>query len=241
MADHGSPNVRAAAAATEVAALVARVHNARVSCEARSCSTIFDEFGLELVASQVVMARTLGQLHSWVANENQLLVSYHSQVRAGRLPQDNHWDRGRTAAESTISPNYYEQIQYACLSLDQLGPAAYGQYHIVFKEPFIVGRTSLFEENPFEFCKRHKVTAGQAPPLGYRATWSNRTRLAQAKLHTELLSSTKNSDFPSILVKQGATTGDVDVIEAHIHGDLHRNAIMMVSGPMPKASADRPV
>jgi hypothetical protein len=187
------------------------------------------------------MARSLGHLHSWIESENQMLVSYHSQVKAGRLPQDNPWDIGRPAAESTIHPNYHEEIQYACLSLNQLGPNAYGPYHIVFKEPFIVDRTSFFEENPFGFCVKHKVAAGQRPPHGYRATWSCRDKLGMAKLHAELQPLTKPSDFPGILVKQGNTTGDVDVIEAHIYGQLHRNAILMVSGPVPQAAADRPL
>ncbi len=187
------------------------------------------------------MARSLGHLHSWIANENQLMVSYHGQLKAGRVPQDNRWDMGRIAAESTIHPNYHEEIQYACLSLDQLGPAAYGAYHIVFKDLFIVSRTSFFEENPFAFAVKHKVAAGQPAPYGYRSTWADRSKLAQAKLHAELLPSTKQSDFPGILLEQSSTTGDSDMIEAHIYGQLHRNAIMMVSGPAPKTAADKPV
>ena len=237
--DCGFPNVRAASNAAEVAALERRVSEARVSCDARGCLTLLDAFGLAVLSSKIVMARSLADLHSFLESENRLLVSYHRQVRSGgRMPQDNEWDRGRTAAESTIHPNYHEDIQFACISVDHRGVDAWGEYHIVLKEQLVAQRTTVFEENPFHFTRRHKIAAGQPPPLGYRATWSERNKLAQAKLHPELQSSTKTLEFSGILVRQGTSTGNAEFIEAHIYGPLHRNAVELVTGPKPKNKVD---
>src|SRR5688572_6891173 len=62
-----------------------------------------------------------------VKSKNALYVSFHSQVRSGaRIPEDNDWDKGRSAAESTVHPNYYENINYTALSLDGFGVLWWG-------------------------------------------------------------------------------------------------------------------
>lgn len=235
----GFPNVRAALATAEVAALNRRLAEAIVSCKARGCQSVLNAFGSAALSSQIIMSRSLTDLQSWIAADNRMLVTYHSQVRSGaRVPEDNAWDRGRVAAESTIHPIYFENIQYACISLDGRGVEAWGAYYVTFKEPLVAHRTTVFEENPFNFAERHKIAAGRPPPAGYRANWGDRNKLAQAKLHIELQPSTNATDFPQILVKQGKDTGDADFIEAHIYGPLHRNTIEAVSGPKPKNKLD---
>src|SRR5688572_7453077 len=108
--DVGFPNVRAADAAAETAALAARVNAARTTASARGVLPIMDSFGAVLAKSQAVLARPLGDLDAFVKSSNALYVSFHSQVRSGaRVPEDNDWDKGRVAAESTVHPNYYEK------------------------------------------------------------------------------------------------------------------------------------
>jgi hypothetical protein len=239
LADCGFPNVRFAQQPREVAALDIRVKDASVSCEARKCQSIFEEFGIAVAGSRSVMARSIGDLHSWVSRENSLYITYHHQIGSGqRIPDDNKWDQGRDAAESTIHPNYHREINYACLSLDGAGLNAWGSYHVVLRDSLTAHRSSVFEENVFTFCKKHGVIAGDPPPLGYRSGWNERGRLGQAKLHSRLSASTKSTDLPGILIDQGTSTGSAEYVEVHIFGALHRNAIESVTGPKPKNKPD---
>ncbi len=99
-------------------------------------------------------------------------------------------------------------------------------------------RTSLFEENPFEFCKRFKINAGQPVPPGYRSIWSERDVLARAKLHSQLRPHMNERDYPSILLHDSGAGKEADFIEAHVFGQVHRSAVERVVGPRPKKRAD---
>ncbi len=185
--DVGFPNVKLASRAEELDALNIRVQNAKISAAARGIAVILENFGLVVAGSRSVWARDLATLDSFVKRENALYVSFHQQVRSqSRIPEENEWDRGRTAAESTINPFFYEEINFACISLGGKGASGYGDYHITLKDKLIEDRTTVFEENPFVFCERHRVIAGDAPPMGYRALWVNRGLLAMAKLQANI-------------------------------------------------------
>lgn len=235
-ADVGFPNVRAAEDPAEDAALSNRVNAAKTAADARGSLKVLENFGEAAKTSQAVLARPLGDLDSFVKSKNKLYTSFHSQVRArSRLPEDNHWDKGRTAAESTIHPNYHEEINFAALSLDGFGVLWWGDYSMTLKELHIGNRTTVFEENPFLFCERHKVIAGKAAPPGYRATWPKRNELAMAKLAAKLTSSTEPKSYPEILLEQGTSKEKADFIECHIFGQIHPASIERVIGPKPKA------
>ena len=235
----GFPNVRLAERADERKALNIRLQNAKTSAKARGVESTLEAFGVAVASSRTVLARDLGTLHSLLKSDNLLYISFHQQVRSNsRIPEDNKWDRGRTAAESTINPHFFDQINFACLSLDGVGTSGYGAYHITLKDKLIERRTTFFEENPFVFCERHRIVAGNAPPLGYRATWEDRRSLAMAKLQHNLSGTTTGDQFPGILVERGAAPGCGDFIEAHIYGPLHRATIEKVIGPRPRKGPD---
>jgi hypothetical protein len=123
------------------------------------------------------------------------------------------------------------------LSLKHPGLTYYGPYCIVLKETAIKDRATVFEENSINFVRRHKVTAGDPLPPGFRATWGNRSLLAVAKLGNRLKSTLTEDDFPKLLVSpEGA---DPDFIEVHIYGPFNRRAIQNVAGPEPVPKADR--
>ena len=238
-ADVGFPNVRLANRADEQSALAIRVQNAKTSATARGIASTLDVFGITVATSRSVVARDLGTLHSLVKSENTLYISFHQQVRSSsRIPEDNKWDRGRAAEDNTINPIFFDQINFACLSLDGMGASGYGDYHITLKDKLIERRTTVFEENPFIFCQRHRIIAGDAPPLGYRATWENRGLLAVAKLQAKITVVTTPDQFPGVLVQRNAKPGSDDFIEAHIYGPLHRSTIERVIGPRPRRGAE---
>lgn len=238
-ADIGFPNVRAAAAPAEEAALDARVHDAEVSTAARGCRPILDSFGIAVLQSKVVLCRSLGILYRLVSSDTELYSTYYRAREAGtRLPEDNEWDRYRGAVDGTLFPNYHKDIVFAALTLDNHGVQRFGAYAVFLRDAMIQHRASVFEENSRCFCVRHKVTAGLPIPPGYRATWKERNRLAIAKLHSKLDGTTAENDFPGVLLSQGKVADDDNFIEVHIFGPIQRRAIERVVGPKPKKRQD---
>jgi hypothetical protein len=167
-----------------------------------------------------------------------MFISYHRQVESGRIPNGTEWDEQRAAAEAAINPYCFKDINYAALSLDYAGMRYYGDYAVVIKSLTIEDRASIFEENPFYFNKKHHVYAGSSPPAGYKASWSERDRLAVAKLHSRLNPGATAVDFPNVLMEQKRDQADCDFIEVHIYGPVSRVAIDLVTGPKPSRRAD---
>jgi hypothetical protein len=238
----GFPNVRQARLAPEVGALAARVHTAEISAASRKVSKQLKEFGHVVGQRSVaVIARSLQTVHWLASDENALYVSFQKQLSMGsRTAENNKWDQSRTAVESALYPNYSPEIVFGALTLDGSGVFAYGAYCMVLKSSMISSRATLFEENPFEFMKRHKIVIGTtAVPFGYRSTWEQRGDLARAKLHPKITRGAGIEDFPGILLDlQAGTTGSANCVEVHIYGGIHRRAIERVVGRKPTNRAD---
>lgn len=176
-----------------------------------------------------------------MSSDSELYTSFYQQVGSeGRLPENNIWDRGRSAVDATLFPLYHPKIVFGALSLDNRCPSKYGAYAMVLREKMIHQRATVFEENSFVFCQsKHKIVAGDPIPSGYRATWQERDQLAMAKLHSKLDTGTKSADFARILLTLGKDESDQDFIEVHIYGTIHRAAVEKVAGPEPRAHADK--
>jgi hypothetical protein len=237
--DVGYPNVRYAERSDEVASLEARVEAAFASARVRGTEPETAAFLLRAGASKAIMNRRLEVLHSWLNDSNPLFISFHQQVRSGaRLADDTPWDQQRTSAENTINPNYFSNLSFGALSLDAVGMEYYGPYCVALRDDLIAHRTTVFEENPFEFNRKHSVISGQMPPPGYRAPWMQRGKLAVSKLGVKILSGMTDADFSDVLLEPRRTKSDCDFIEVHVYGPIHHAAIEHVSGPVPKARAD---
>ncbi|WP_456756664.1 hypothetical protein [Bradyrhizobium sp. USDA 4011] len=199
-----------------------------------------DRFEQAVGRSHAVMNRRLDDLHTWSVSASQFFASFHPQLRDGAIAaRDNGWDEQRTSAENTVSPIYFDKLQIAALSLDDLGMSYYGKYCVRLREKFISKRASVFEENPFIFCKKHSIVSGASAPLGYRATWADRGRLARAKLGNAVNSTTATPEFPDILMSADRGSDKCDFIEVHIYEKVGRDAIEVVSGPVPKEVEER--
>lgn len=235
--DVGFPNVRAAQIFDEQRALDARFADAEVSTKARKVDTILHIFGTVVLNSRAVIARNISVVDRLISSENSLYTTYYKQVRSGsRIPEENTWDRGRTSIDAALFPNYHEEIVFAALSLNGRGMSCYGDYTIVLKNELIENRATVFEENPFIFFDTHRVVTGSSIPLGFRAVWAERDKLAKAKLHSKLDIYTSEKDFPGLLLNDNGEKSDF--IEVHIYGQIHRRAIECVKGPRPKKKAD---
>ena len=237
------PNVRAATQVLEIAQLNVRLAGARASAEARNCDQQLEEFGLAVLNSKAVMARNVSVLGAMVYSDRALYTTFHEQVRAvARLPEDNEEDQIRQQIESAFFPHYFQHINYAALSLDGRGIDWFGGYFITFKEKMIDIRTSVFEENLFDFVEKHALPLNKRPPPGYRSTWSSRNELAMAKLGSKIRDASIASDFPGILLNQPAPgAARCDYVECHIYGSLSGAAIESVKAPKPTNSSDEMV
>jgi len=238
----GFPNVRAAENEQEQQGLQERYGDALISAESGKYRAVFDRFGIVVSGSQAVLARNLLVLDSLVSNASGMMPTFYKMVRSSaRVAENNSWDRGRTAVDSTINPMYHEHIHCSALSLDGKGLQKFGAYSITLKEALIKTRSTVFEENPFKFLDRMQVSAGKTPPPGYRAAWTDRGKLAQAKLFRQLTPATKEDEFPGVLLRDDDDEEKTDYVEVHTYGPLHRSVIERVIGPVPKASTERAI
>lgn len=239
--DVGVPNVRACETPEELVALRERVRDAQVSAKERGCFNELEAFGAEASNAQAVMAKHIGPLNAFTADENNPLVTYHKAVRSdSRIPEDNDYDRNRARIDGIVNPfNVHEDIQYAVLSLNGKGVQWYGDFFITFRESMISSRSSVFEENAFLFFDKYPIKpTGNVPP-GHRAQWSRRGELAMAKLYPRIKVGMQSVEFADVLVEQGVDSPTSDFIEVHIYGPLHVRAIEGVVGKLPSSRADQ--
>lgn len=240
--DVGFPNRRRAQYTDEKEALQRRVSQAFAAARAKRATAVLADFQTATGASDAVMNRSLGALHSWLMNTNGVFSTFHQQVRAGvRIPEDTKWDDQRISAENTVNPHYFSELNFAALTLDKVGLIYYGAYSVLLKTELIAPRATVFEENPFEFNRKHAVISGQCCPPGYRAIWESRGDLAVAKLQPKITATTSGADFPGIIMERRTHDADCDFIEVHIYGSIHQRVIKHVSGPIPKDREDRAI
>jgi hypothetical protein len=186
--------------------------------------------------SVAVICRSLGKVSELVSNDNELFATFYQLVGAdARLPENNEWDRIRQAVESLLFPFYFTEIRFACLSLDGRGVSYYGGYCVTLKDASIRDRASVFEENCVVFMRGRRIA--DPLPVGYRAGWAKRGRLAVAKLGSKVSSRTLIGDFPSLLVN--AAQAEPDFVEVHIFGPVNRRAIARVVGMIPSRRQDK--
>ena len=217
------PNVRAAERPEEVGALNDRYVTAMREASARGCAKQAQDFEASTARSAAVLARSILELERLASDDNALYSTYYKLGKAEvRLPSDDKWDVLRRVADQAMFPGYEEHIRFAALSLDGLGPRNYGACSLSLRDDMISHRTSVFEENSTLFMDHENVRMADANnlPLGRRANWAARGKLCVAKLADRMDTSTSATDFPDILLVQGATSAEDGFIEAHIWGPI---------------------
>jgi hypothetical protein len=235
MRDVGFPNVRAATSVQENEALAERVRVAFESAQANSCEGALFRFGGAVARAHVVVSRSLSDLRRIVDSENQLFSPFYGQVSGGsRLPENNRFDPARPGVDGTLFPYYAERISFGALSLDGVGVGGnYGGCHLTLRDSSISHRATVFEENAYVFCVVKRRTGVGGPiPAGYRASWEDRAKLAQAKHYAELKASMPDDEFPRVLLRRAQSPEAETFVEVHIYGGLHRSCLQEVAfGP----------
>ena len=226
--DAGAPNVRAAE--EERAALQTRYEAAIETArrEGREAALIkFDECAKKTFA---VINVELRFLFGFLSSDNQLYGTYQLGVNAEtRKAATARNDRHRIGVEGILFGSYGMKIRYAALSLGN-GLKSYGNYSIRLREVSVKERASLLEENSYTFVEHHHITPATPGPLGHRSVWSERHKLAVAKLAASITDATSDAEYPGLVLRNGRTRATDDFIEVHIYGPLDNNAIESVTG-----------
>tara|TARA_R110000868_G_scaffold51724_2_gene163507 strand:- start:1344 stop:2180 length:837 start_codon:yes stop_codon:yes gene_type:complete len=213
----GFPNVRKAV--SEKSKLLERYNSAQNSIILRDIVDVAINFEQYVEhEAKLILAKPVIEVLA-LTNPNKLMTTYHKEIRANaRTAEDNQYDQNRDGFESIINPQYHENIQYAALSLTDKGLTYYGGVHLTLNLNKVKHRTTLFEENSYNFVVKHKLTGVDVAPEGYRATWEDKTKLAVVKCNYKLNKNTSENMFSTIIINDDPA--NPEFIEAHIYGNL---------------------
>jgi hypothetical protein len=216
------PNVDAAGAPEEVAALEARYASAMADAAARG---VTDELGvLEAVgaSSKVVFARFPHEVQRLAQSDKELYATWYDLLDGGlRLPAGDRWDVWRTAADAAVFPGYAKNIRFGVLSVNDRGPKNYGECFLVARSDMVQHRASVFEENTVMFLVHQRLPFDElvSLPHGFRAPWDNRARLTIAKLAGRVNPGDDASRIAALLVVDRTNETD-EFVEAHVFGPM---------------------
>jgi len=229
--DIGFPNVREAGKHQEREALDERYRKEiQRSNESGSYKSV-QGFEEAMKKTFAVINVDLDFLLYLFTNTKALYSSYNIQIRAKiRRPAKPEDDKMRLAVDARLFGNYASEMIYAALSLDGRGVKSWGDYSIKLKEITINHRATLLEDNSFHFFKNHNIGFTQSLPLGYRAIWEERHKLAVAKLAKLISDGTSEQEYAKILLYSDGNRETDDFIEVHIFGIFDINAIESVKG-----------
>lgn len=211
----GFPNVRVAY--REQDELENRYNEAIELARSNGYEASLQEFDESMSSSYAVINDKLRFIFQFITNEKALYSNYSfgvkGQVRKLAKEED---DQQRKTVEAIIFGTYGENIRYAALSLDKSGVSSYGPFTMIFREVAIIKRASLLENNSYSFVEKHNIRRGTDAPLGYRAAWEDRNKLAVAKLAGSISSTTTKAEHAKILLFSEGKYETDEFIEVHI-------------------------
>jgi hypothetical protein len=223
-----TPNVEAAALPAEIAALHERYAQVKQFCaQVWHIIVDFQEHVEEMAGITINLA--FDTVYRLVI-QGQLYKNYYELHHEGV----KKYDRDREMTDNCLfGEERGHCIRYGALCSRLTGLHSYGEFCIVLNSNELQEYTSVFEENPFVFLKKHPYTPKQEPciPYGYRATWENRSKLAVAKLGERITADTQPSDFPSLLTHCSEDKMQDDFIEVHICKKINCDDIVEVRAP----------
>lgn len=243
----GAPNVRAAGAATQRAALRERYDEALQRAESRGAKKAVLDFRSAVECSIAVVGCELYRLRELAKDPSALYSNYYLAVRGEvRRAAEAENDRQRRTVDALLFGRYAEHIRYAALSLNGIGLTSYGKeglsYGLGLRDIAVAKRASLLEENSYNFVEHHKLSTISSVPAGYQCTWESRPDLAVAKLADLVAPDTNASQYAEILLSSSGDRTTDQFIEVHIYGGFNINAVSSVCGTStPKQPDDRGV
>jgi hypothetical protein len=228
-------------AKSEVDAVDRRYDKALRIADKRGCATQLEAFAESVEKSRAVVARPFAEIDRLASGDHNGQGTYYDLTDAGlRLPDGSSWEQLRRRADEVLFPEYREKIRFGALSTDGIGVINYGHFWMTMRTALIEERTSVFDQNSVSFLSEERINVSAGTLKGHRGVWSNRSRLAAAQLADQISTSTAQDAFPSILIKQGATTGEDRYIEAQIWGGVTVRTIESVKFRWSLVKGDTP-
>lgn len=231
------PNVELARRSEETKALEDRYCATMQDAQARNADTAVRDFELAVSSSSAVLNRRIGDLE-WLAESDHRLYSVYFQQRdrGFMVPEGEKWDILRGAADEALYQHKKTEIRVAALTMDGVGVLSYGECSLVLKEQMIAHRTIVFDPESILIPQSHAFEL----PYGYRAVWSERGKLAVAKLAARIHQGTQPREYPGLLLKPGGSIADDVFVEVHIWGPLTIRAVeRVIIGPCRLVRGDR--
>ncbi|MEE9312780.1 MAG: hypothetical protein V3V10_10270 [Planctomycetota bacterium] len=237
-----APNVRCADSVDEKDALSARYDEALISARARGTVQETKDFESQVPSSTVTTCMPDDVMQRIAKSDSEVYQCFYQQLHSGqRRPVDNEFDNFRESHDSKLFPYYKDHMVFGALSLGELGISYYGGFCCHLKEVAVQTRTSVFEENVFNFVKNHKLAADDPIPAGFRASWQERGKLAVSKLHSSIEKGMGKKEFIEVLLPACDTPGEEDFIEAHIYKGFNRGSIETVTSRKANGKAEKAV
>jgi hypothetical protein len=216
-------------------ALQERSDRAVAAAIARGSAAEAAELSALARASCAVLNVDIFYLRELVARGNSLHSNYHQGMRAEtRKAAEALNDQHRLIVDAAMFGSYSNKIHFAALSPDGRGLDSYGAYAMRLREIAIEKRSSVVEENSFEFVEHHRLASGETWPLGYRSTWTDRSLLVLAKLGDMLVPGLSKESLCQLMIYSDGNRANDQFLEVHIYGGFDGNAVESVRGPKPK-------
>lgn len=175
------PNVDLACLDEEADALNIRyaAQMAKASSEGREAP--LRDFESYMSTSSACKGMRRWELERLIDSDTATAGTYYQQINGrSRIPDDDRWDRLRRIADASFFQSYGTDIHFAALSTGGTWLASYGEGAVFFKESMISHRATVFEQNTAMWVNENNGDLNI--PLGYRAPWDQRQKLAVAKL-----------------------------------------------------------
>lgn len=233
------PNVTIAL--SEQKFLQERYDNAKNEALSRKVLTNVNDFETALSKSCAVINRSLNELLRLIGSEFEGYATYYQLASSTvRIQSGEIWDSRRQAADAIFFTNYQHEIRFASLALDSIGLSNYGDCSWIFRENMIAHRASVFEENTTLYYMNNDIKDAADVPEGYRAIWNDRAKLCIAKLAQKIDTTTIPAQYSDILMHQGATSAEDEIVEVHIFGSMTIRTIEEVTfNPVPNTISKR--
>jgi len=190
--------------------------------------TVLQKFKTACEHSVAVINFQLLRLHREIASETEVFETFYDldKLRLREFSSVKYnWNKLRTQAEIELLGTHIhlDKLHYACLSIGGASLSNYGDCMIELAEPMIAHRASCFEGNS---ALVYAIMHSFADVL--KSEWTDRAKLCEAVCGDRLGQSTKESEFPGILVFNGNTSEDDRFIEVHIFGPMTANTFRYV-------------
>jgi hypothetical protein len=179
--------------------------------------------------SKAVVNLSAQLLNDFLSGSNHLYSNYNLQTQSEtRQVAEMKNDKQRSGVEAQLFGAYKTKIRYAALALEDKGLISYGNCSMSLANITMENSATVLEENSFDFVSKYRLVPGNDTPAGFRATWTQRYRLASAKLATKLLN---NKPFSDLLLSSDGDRNNDQFMEVHIYGAFDNQSVTAVSVP----------